>query len=340
MSKSTPARTQLLKTLDETLRKVGAQSVLLSDTVAKLVGANPTDLECLDLLGLGGPTTAGRLAAHTGLTTGAMTAVIDRLERAGFARRLRSTEDRRSVLVEALPNRLARDRGALSAPGRFGGASQRGVRRPSTGRGGRLPVASGHARGRTRRLAADPTTVEVRGTGTTATTPAQVCCVGAGIRGHAGMSPRPARRGRLCRPRRLNICTKRSPGRIEPAMRDRRRMFPRAVGALWLFAMTTMPAFAQAPPPPTVPSGPLTLEQVLTLAEPRSEALVIAQQGIRRAEGEEVRARSGALPQLSATASYDRALASEFEGIFDTGTGTPCPPFMPNPAGHARRSCH
>jgi DNA-binding MarR family transcriptional regulator len=106
MSKSPPARAELLKTLDETLRKVGAQSVLLSDTVAKLVGANPTDLECLDLLGLGGPTTAGRLAAHTGLTTGATTAVIDRLERAGFARRLRSKEDRRSVLVEALPDRL------------------------------------------------------------------------------------------------------------------------------------------------------------------------------------------------------------------------------------------
>jgi len=106
MSKSPPSRAELLRNLDETLRKVGAQSVLLSDTVAKLVGANPTDLECLDLLGLGGPTTAGKLAAHTGLTTGAMTAVIDRLERAGFARRLRSTEDRRSVLVEAMPERL------------------------------------------------------------------------------------------------------------------------------------------------------------------------------------------------------------------------------------------
>jgi DNA-binding MarR family transcriptional regulator len=106
MTKSPPARDELLRALDETLRKVSAQSVLLNDTVAKLVGANPTDLECLDLLGLGGPTTAGKLAAHTGITTGAMTAVIDRLERAGFARRLRSTEDRRSVLVEALPDRL------------------------------------------------------------------------------------------------------------------------------------------------------------------------------------------------------------------------------------------
>jgi len=106
MVKSPPARGELLKTLDETLRKVGAQSVLMSDAIAKLVGANPTDLECLDLLLLSGATTPGKLAAHTGLTTGATTAVIDRLERAGFARRLRNTEDRRSVLVEALPDRL------------------------------------------------------------------------------------------------------------------------------------------------------------------------------------------------------------------------------------------
>jgi DNA-binding MarR family transcriptional regulator len=106
MAKDTMSRGDLLKTLDETLRKVGAQSVLLSDTVANLVGANSTDLECLDLLGLGGPTTAGRLATHTGLTTGAMTAVIDRLERAGFARRVRNSQDRRCVLVEALPDRL------------------------------------------------------------------------------------------------------------------------------------------------------------------------------------------------------------------------------------------
>ena len=108
MAKSPPARAELLKTLDETLRKVGAQSVLLSDTVAKLVGLNSTDLECLDLLGLAGPTTAGRLATHTGLTTGATTAVIDRLERAGYVRRVRSAEDRRSVVVEALPDQIQR----------------------------------------------------------------------------------------------------------------------------------------------------------------------------------------------------------------------------------------
>jgi DNA-binding MarR family transcriptional regulator len=100
---ATQVRSELLKKLDEALRKVSAQSVLISDTVAKLVGLNATDLECLDLLYLAGPTTAGRLARHSGLTTGAMTAVIDRLEEAGFARRLRDREDRRCVLVEALP---------------------------------------------------------------------------------------------------------------------------------------------------------------------------------------------------------------------------------------------
>jgi outer membrane protein TolC len=68
----------------------------------------------------------------------------------------------------------------------------------------------------------------------------------------------------------------------------------------------------------TVPVGPLTLEQVLELAESRSETIAIARAGIRRAEGEEVRARSGLFPQLNVAVSYDRALASEFEGVFDS----------------------
>jgi DNA-binding MarR family transcriptional regulator len=103
-----PRRPELLKRLDGALRKVSAQSVLLSDTVARLVGLNSTDLECLDLLHLSGPATAGRLADHTGLTTGATTAVIDRLERAGYVRRTRDSSDRRRVVVEALPAGIKR----------------------------------------------------------------------------------------------------------------------------------------------------------------------------------------------------------------------------------------
>jgi DNA-binding MarR family transcriptional regulator len=108
-------RPELLKDLNEALRTVSAQSVLLSDTVARLSGLNSTDLECLDLLLLSGVTTPGRLAAHTGLTTGAITAVIDRMERAGFARRRRDPEDRRRVFVEALP-RYVQEIGPLYRP--------------------------------------------------------------------------------------------------------------------------------------------------------------------------------------------------------------------------------
>jgi DNA-binding MarR family transcriptional regulator len=101
-------RTELLKKIDETLRKVSAQSVLISDLVARLVGLNSTDLECLDLLLLAGPATAGRLGEHTGLTSGATTAVIDRLERAGFVRRRRDENDRRRVLVEIVKSSIDR----------------------------------------------------------------------------------------------------------------------------------------------------------------------------------------------------------------------------------------
>ena len=76
-------------------------------------------------------------------------------------------------------------------------------------------------------------------------------------------------------------------------------------------------AHAQAPQAPPLPSGPLTLEQVLAIAEARSEAVGIAQVGVTRTEGDAVRARSAERPQLSAAASYDRSLANEFQGVFD-----------------------
>src|SRR6185503_13350672 len=103
-----------------------------------------------------------------------------------------------------------------------------------------------------------------------------------------------------------------------------RRLRPAALAAFCFCAtFLAMPVRAQAPE--GVPAGPLTLEQVLTLAEARSEAIGISRAGIQRAEGEQVRARSGLFPQLSASASYDRALASEFSGLFDnvdSGNGT------------------
>jgi outer membrane protein TolC len=63
--------------------------------------------------------------------------------------------------------------------------------------------------------------------------------------------------------------------------------------------------------------GPITLEQALAMAEARSESVAIAQAGILRADGDAIRAKAGAFPQLSASLGYDRSLASEFEGVFD-----------------------
>jgi DNA-binding MarR family transcriptional regulator len=75
--------------------------------VADAIGLNRTDMRCLDIVQLEGPVTAGRLAELTGLTTGAITTVIDRLERSGFARRVRDPGDRRRVMVEAMPQPAA-----------------------------------------------------------------------------------------------------------------------------------------------------------------------------------------------------------------------------------------
>ena len=102
-------------------------------------------------------------------------------------------------------------------------------------------------------------------------------------------------------------------------MSDRPKLHPHsAATVVLLIALAPLSAGAQTPAVPPVPAGPLTLDDVLRLAEPRSESVSIALAAVRRAEGDEVRAQSGLRPQLSATASYDRALASEFEGVFDS----------------------
>lgn len=92
-------RAQLLDTLNVAFRISSAQSVMLSQAAADYLGMASSDIECYDLLSLHGPMTAGHLAELTGLTTGAITGVIDRLERAGYAARERDPNDRRRVIV-------------------------------------------------------------------------------------------------------------------------------------------------------------------------------------------------------------------------------------------------
>jgi DNA-binding MarR family transcriptional regulator len=96
-------RQALMEALNRAMRDSSGKGVIYSQEVAARLGINSTDLECLDFIVMRGPLAAGDLAAVTGLTSGAITGVIDRLERAGFARRDRDADDRRKVMVRALP---------------------------------------------------------------------------------------------------------------------------------------------------------------------------------------------------------------------------------------------
>lgn len=104
MSRPSTARAELLTELDREFRQASGLGVVFSQAVADRLGITGSDLECLDFIGLrGGVATAGELSEATGLTTGAVTGMIDRLEKAGFAKRDRDPHDRRKVLVRLLP---------------------------------------------------------------------------------------------------------------------------------------------------------------------------------------------------------------------------------------------
>ncbi len=81
-----------------------------------------------------------------------------------------------------------------------------------------------------------------------------------------------------------------------------------------------------APPAATPPAGAgprtLTLDDALALAEARNESVLIAEAGVRRARGVEAQAHSQRLPQLTGSASYDRTLKSEYEGLFDSDSSS------------------
>ena len=82
------------------LRAIDSDVDRIEEAAAARLGVNRVDFRCLDILSRGEAVTAGRLAAESGLTTGAVTALIDRLERLGYVTRKRDANDRRRVLVE------------------------------------------------------------------------------------------------------------------------------------------------------------------------------------------------------------------------------------------------
>jgi DNA-binding MarR family transcriptional regulator len=93
--------------LHDELRKQGAYTVLFLHAVAEHFGLTVAELVCGNLLDMFGAMPAGRLAELTGLTSGAMTGVIDRMESSGFVRRIADPKDRRRVIVEPTRHRDA-----------------------------------------------------------------------------------------------------------------------------------------------------------------------------------------------------------------------------------------
>ncbi|MEV8528017.1 MarR family transcriptional regulator [Streptomyces sp. NPDC052000] len=101
-------RAGLMRDLGAVSRRYMASYALFNQALADRLGLHPTDLQCLNLLGLeAGPVTTGRIAELTGLTTGSATRLADRLEKAGYVTRRRCTHDRRKVLVELVPEKMA-----------------------------------------------------------------------------------------------------------------------------------------------------------------------------------------------------------------------------------------
>ncbi len=113
MSLSTPPRMrkELVKRVGMDLgRELGTVSVFLHQAIASKLGLNISDTRCFELMSrYAKPSlTAGDLARATGLTTGAVTGILDRLEKAGLVERFRDSSDRRKVFVRPRPEALQR----------------------------------------------------------------------------------------------------------------------------------------------------------------------------------------------------------------------------------------
>src|SRR5271163_4277100 len=88
------------------IRKFLAAGIFFNAQAAEKAGLGLTDMQMLHMLQLYGPSTPSRLSAWTGLSSGGVTVAVDRLEKAGYVRRVPNPEDRRSLLITLIPARL------------------------------------------------------------------------------------------------------------------------------------------------------------------------------------------------------------------------------------------
>jgi DNA-binding MarR family transcriptional regulator len=101
---SSDSSEELLRQLGEQVRAFQRAVDQGDDEIARLLGLNRTDLRCLDLLLQEGPSAPGRLATELGLTTGSVTAMLDRMEKIGYISRTPDPGDRRKIVVQATPD--------------------------------------------------------------------------------------------------------------------------------------------------------------------------------------------------------------------------------------------
>jgi DNA-binding MarR family transcriptional regulator len=97
------SKQELVEELIREFRVSGNQDDAFDSLAAERLGVSETDLRCLNIIENSGGLSAGELATQAGLTGGAVTGVIDRLARAGYARRVPDPADRRRVRLEVTP---------------------------------------------------------------------------------------------------------------------------------------------------------------------------------------------------------------------------------------------
>ena len=96
---------EIIQSIIDKFREMSIETIMFHQAVADVLGLHITDHKCLDLIHRFGAMPAGRLGELTGLTTGAVTGIIDRLEEAGYARRTNDPKDRRRTIVEPIRNK-------------------------------------------------------------------------------------------------------------------------------------------------------------------------------------------------------------------------------------------
>jgi DNA-binding MarR family transcriptional regulator len=111
MSSSLNSLAQNVSDLDWRLRTFTTSAVLAANSIAQKVGMGANDLKCVEILIRMGPLNAGKLGELAGLTTGAITGIVDRLEQAGWAKRGPDPNDRRKVIIYPGPQDSARMKG-------------------------------------------------------------------------------------------------------------------------------------------------------------------------------------------------------------------------------------